>query len=143
MKIRSFLLASMATAMLALVPAGAQETLQSMKLTLAPLPVMPQESTRTGKRINRVVEVWSKGQPVYYTSTDEGAASRMAGRWPAPRPTISITAWKAARLDFHRAARIHAWSGRCRYQPVRPPFPAVIVTLPIPGTLRRCAPMPG
>lgn len=134
MKIRSFLLAGMATAMLALVPAGAQETLSSMKLTLAPLPAMPKETTRPGKRINRVVELWRKGQPVYYTSTDEGGFEN-GRRMAATKADYINYGMESGSLDFTQLREF--MRGLVAAGPTRSGhrFPAVIVTLPVPGSL--------
>jgi len=48
----------------------------------APLPELPKQTTRTGKHVNRVIDMWLKGQPVYYSSTDDGGyenGKKMAG----------------------------------------------------------------
>jgi hypothetical protein len=33
---------------------------------------MPTETTRTGKRVNRVIDMWLKDQPVYYAQISGG-----------------------------------------------------------------------
>ena len=38
----------------------------------AALPEMPKQTTRSGKRVNRVIDMWLKGQPVYYTQISGG-----------------------------------------------------------------------
>ena len=39
----------------------------------AALPEMPKQTTRTGKHVNRVIDMWLKNQPVYYAQTSGGA----------------------------------------------------------------------
>jgi hypothetical protein len=38
----------------------------------AALPEMPKQTARTGKRVNRVIDMWLKNQPVYYAQTSGG-----------------------------------------------------------------------
>src|SRR5262245_56619606 len=38
----------------------------------AVVPEMPLQSTRVGTRVNRVIDMWLKGQPVYYTQVSGG-----------------------------------------------------------------------
>jgi hypothetical protein len=38
----------------------------------ATLPEMPKQTTRTGKRVNRVIDMWLKNQPVYYAQISGG-----------------------------------------------------------------------
>ena len=45
---------------------------QSMPPENAPTPEMPKQATRTGKRVNRIVDMWLKGQPVYYSQISGG-----------------------------------------------------------------------
>jgi hypothetical protein len=38
----------------------------------AVVPEMPKQATRVGKRVNRVIDMWLEGQPVYYTQVGSG-----------------------------------------------------------------------
>ena len=38
----------------------------------AALPEMPKQTTRTGKHVNRVIDMWLKNQPVYYAQISGG-----------------------------------------------------------------------
>ena len=69
MKMKSFLMAAAAVAMMAYVPAGAQ--VPAPPPTAAP-PAMPAKTTITGKRINRIIDMWLKKQPVYYAQISGG-----------------------------------------------------------------------
>jgi len=90
MKMRMALLAVMAAAMLTAMSARAQQAAapapaggqQIVSPANAPLPELPKQTTRTGKHVNRVIDMWLKGQPVYYSSTDDGGyenGKKMAG----------------------------------------------------------------
>ena len=69
MKTKTVLLAGAAAAMLTAMSASAQ---QAVSPANAAIPEMPKQTTRTGKRVNRVIDIWLKNQPVYYVSTDDG-----------------------------------------------------------------------
>jgi 4-hydroxy-2-oxoheptanedioate aldolase len=105
-----------------------------MGLRLAPLPVMPKETTRPGKRINRVVELWRKGQPVYYASTDEGGFEN-GKKMAATKADYINYGMESGPLDFTKLSEF--MRGLVAGGPTRSGhrFPVVIVTLPIPGTL--------
>ena len=66
MKIKHFLMAGLAVAALTYVPAGAQVQPNAPAFGPGTFPAMPARPTRTGKHINRVIDMWLKGQPVYY-----------------------------------------------------------------------------
>src|SRR5919108_124707 len=38
----------------------------------ATVPEMPKQTTRTGKHVNRVIDMWLKNQPVYYAQISAG-----------------------------------------------------------------------
>src|SRR5689334_25429913 len=38
----------------------------------AAVPDMPKQTTRTGKHVNRVIDMWLKNQPVYYAQISGG-----------------------------------------------------------------------
>ena len=69
MRMRLTVLAGMVIAVLMAMSAGAQQSVQPVN---ASLPEMPKQTTRTGKRVNRVIDMWLKGQPVYYAQTSGG-----------------------------------------------------------------------
>ena len=69
MRIRTVLLAGMAAAMLTAMSASAQ---QAVSPPNAAIPEMPKQTTRTGKRVNRIIDMWLKNQPVYYAQISGG-----------------------------------------------------------------------
>jgi hypothetical protein len=76
---RLTVLAGMAMAVLMAMSAGAQQPASPVN---AALPEMPKQTTRTGKRVNRVIDLWLKGQPVYYAQISGGGyeqGKQMAG----------------------------------------------------------------
>ena len=131
MKIRTFLLAGMAMAMLAAMPAGAQQS--RLSLTLAPLPEMPKTATRTGKRINRVIEMWMKGQPVYYSQLEAGGYEE-GKRFAATKADYISYEMESGAFDFHQVREF--MRGLIEAGPTRTGHrtPPVIITLPVPGT---------
>ncbi|HEU4691427.1 MAG TPA: hypothetical protein VFS23_23830, partial [Vicinamibacterales bacterium] len=66
---RALVLASVASVMLTTMTPIAQ---QAAPPENAGVPDMPRETTRTGKRVNRIIDMWLKGQPVYYAQTSGG-----------------------------------------------------------------------
>jgi hypothetical protein len=62
-------LASLASAVLTAMSVGAQ---QAVPPENAGLPDMPRQTTRTGKHVNRVIDMWLKNQPVYYAQISGG-----------------------------------------------------------------------
>ena len=69
MKIKTIMLAGMAAALLTGLSASAQQPAQPAN---AVIPEMPKETTRTGKHVNRIIDMWKKGQPVYYAQISGG-----------------------------------------------------------------------
>ena len=69
MKTKTILLAGMAAAMLTAMSASAQQPVSPAN---AAVPEMPKQTTRTGKHVNRVIDMWLKGQPVYYAQISGG-----------------------------------------------------------------------
>ena len=59
----------MAAAMLTAMSASAQ---QPVSPPMRRMPEMPKQTTRTGKRVNRVIDMWLKNQPVYYAQISGG-----------------------------------------------------------------------
>ena len=79
MRMRLTVLAGMAMAVLTAMSAGAQQPVLPVNATL---PEMPKQTTRTGKHVNRVIDMWLKGQPVYYAQISGGGYEKgkeMAG----------------------------------------------------------------
>ena len=66
---RALVLASVASVMLMTLTPIAQ---QAAPPENAGVPEMPRETTRTGKRVNRIIDMWLKGQPVYYAQISGG-----------------------------------------------------------------------
>ena len=71
MRIKTVVLIGLAAAMAMTMSARAQQTVAPENVTL---PEMPKESTRTGKRVNRIIDMWLKNQPVYYTQISGGGS---------------------------------------------------------------------
>jgi len=99
----------------------------------APVPAMPKEATRTGKRVNRIIDMWLKGQPVYYSQINGGGYEQ--GKQMAATKADYITyEMEHGPLDFKELREfmrslLEAGPTRTGHK-----TPAVIVTLPIPGT---------
>ena len=130
MKTRTVLLAGVAAAMLTAMSTSAQE---AVSLANAPLPEMPKQASRTGKRVNRVIDMWLKNQPVYYVSTDDGGYEE--GKKMAATKADYITyGMEHGPLDFKDLREF--MRGLADSGPTRSGHrtPTVIVTLPISGT---------
>ena len=69
MKTRMVLLAGVGQPCLTAMSARAQQPVSPAN---AALPEMPKQTTRTGKRVNRVIDMWLKNQPVYYAQISGG-----------------------------------------------------------------------
>ena len=67
---RLILLATAPIALLSM-PAQAQQA-PGQAFAVDAQPAMPAKTTRTGKHINRIIDMWQKGQPVYYTQISGG-----------------------------------------------------------------------
>lgn len=129
MKMKNILLAGIAAAMMAYVPAGAQ--IPAPPPTAAP-PAMPTKTTITGKRINRIIDMWLKKQPVYYAQISGGGYEE--GRRLAATKADYITyEMEHGPLDFKELREF--MRGLVEAGPTRTGHktPAVIVTLPISG----------
>ena len=62
-------LTGLAAVVLTAMSAGAQ---QAVPPDNAAVPEMPKQTTRTGKHVNRVIDMWLKNQPVYYAQISGG-----------------------------------------------------------------------
>jgi len=98
----------------------------------AELPPMPTART-PGPRVNKVIDLWSKGQPVYFTY--QGAGDYEAGKRLAST-TADVISYNLEHdpLDFSKLREF--MRGLAEAGPTRSghPTPTVIVTLPVPGT---------
>jgi 4-hydroxy-2-oxoheptanedioate aldolase len=130
MKTRTLLLAGMAAALLTGMSASAQ---QAVPPPNAPIPEMPKQTTRTGKHVNRIIDMWLKNQPVYYAQISGGGYEK--GKEMAATKADYITyEMEHGPLDFKELQEF--MRGLVEAGPTRTGHktPAVIVTLPIPGT---------
>jgi 4-hydroxy-2-oxoheptanedioate aldolase len=124
------LLAGLAAATLSAAFAGAQ---QPVPPDNAVVPEMPKLTTRSGKRVNRVIDMWLKSQPVYYSQTSGGGYEQ--GKEMAATKADYITyEMEHGPLDFRELREF--MRGLLDAGPTRTGHrtPAVIVTLPIAGT---------
>jgi 4-hydroxy-2-oxoheptanedioate aldolase len=130
MKMRLTVLAGMVMAVLTAMSAGAQQPVLPVNATL---PEMPKQTTRTGKRVNRVIDMWLKGQPVYYAQISGGGYQQ--GKEMAGTKADYITyEMEHGPLDFKELREF--MRGLVEAGPTRTGHktPPVIVTLPISGT---------
>jgi 4-hydroxy-2-oxoheptanedioate aldolase len=130
MKTNKTLRAGLAATFLWAMSVRAQQTVPPDN---AMVPEMPKQATRTGKRVNRVIDMWLKGQPVYYTQTSGGGYER--GREMVTTKADYITyEMEHGPLDFKELREF--MRGLIEAGPTRTGHasPAVIVTLPIAGT---------
>ncbi|HZL96804.1 MAG TPA: hypothetical protein VFB99_24325, partial [Vicinamibacterales bacterium] len=130
MRMRLTVLAGMAMAVLTGMSAGAQQPVMPVNATL---PEMPKQTTRTGKHVNRVIDMWLKGQPVYYAQISGGGYEK--GKEMAGTKADYITyEMEHGPLDFKELREF--MRGLVEAGPTRTGHktPPVIVTLPISGT---------
>ena len=131
---KTFMLASISAGFLLAVPASqAQVQPPAPAFDAGTLPPMPTKTTRTGKHINRIIDMWLKGQPVYYAQIE--AAGYEKGKEMAATKADYITyEMEHGALDFHELREF--MRGLVDAGPTRTGHrtPAVIVTLPIQGT---------
>jgi len=133
MKTKHLLMAGLTAAALSYVPAGAQIQPNAPAFAPGTFPAMPAKTTRTGKHINRIIDMWLKGQPVYYAQIE--AAGYEKGKEMAATKADYITyEMEHGALDFHELREF--MRGLKEAGPTRTGHatPAVIVTLPIQGT---------
>ena len=129
MKMKAFLMGGIAAAMLAYVPVKAQPAAVP---GVAAIPEMPRTATVTGKRVNRVIDMWLQNKPVYYAQISGGGyeeGKRLAGT-KADYITYEM---EHGPMDFKELrefmrALVEAGPTRTGHK-----TPAVVVTLPISG----------
>jgi 4-hydroxy-2-oxoheptanedioate aldolase len=130
MRIPTVWLAGLAGAMAIVISGSAQ---QSVPPENAMLPEMPRQTTRTGKRVNRVIDMWLKDQPVYYAQISGGGYEE--GKKLATTKADYITyEMEHGPLDFKELREF--MRGLLEAGPTRTGHktPAVVTTLPIAGT---------
>jgi 4-hydroxy-2-oxoheptanedioate aldolase len=130
MTTRTLFLAGVAAASLAAMSANGQQPAIPEN---AMVPEMPKQTTRTGKRVNRVIDMWLKGQPVYYSQVSGGGYEQ--GKEMAATKADYITyEMEHGPLDFKELREF--MRGLLDAGPTRTGHrtPAVVVTLPIAGT---------
>ena len=130
MKTNTVVAAGLAAALLTTLSLSAQ---QAVSVGIAPLPAMPKQTTRTGKHVNRIIDMWLKEQPVYYAQTSAGGYDE--GKKLAATKADYITyEMEHGALDFKELREF--MRGLVDAGPTRTGHktPAVIVTLPIQGT---------
>ena len=94
------LAAAAAAVVPASLPATAQVQPNAPAFAAGTFPAMPTRPTRTGKHINRVIDMWLKGQPVYYAQIE--AAGYEDGKRMANTKADYITyEMEHGALDFH------------------------------------------
>ena len=99
----------------------------------AALPEVPKQTTRTCKHVNRVIDMWLTGQPVYYAQISGGGYEK--GKEMAGTKADYITyEMEHGPLDFKELREF--MRGLVEAGPTRTGHktPPVIVTLPISGT---------
>ena len=127
---KTLLLTGLAVAIVTAISAGAQQPVPPEQ---AAVPEMPKQANRTGKRVNRVIDMWLKGQPVYYAQISGGGYEQ--GKEMAATKADYITyEMEHGPLDFKELREF--MRGLVEAGPTRTGHktPAVIVTLPISGT---------
>jgi 4-hydroxy-2-oxoheptanedioate aldolase len=130
MKPKLVWLTVVAAAILTAMSAGAQ---QPVSPAIAMVPEMPKQTTRTGKHVNRIIDMWVKNQPVYYSQISGGGYDD--GKKMAATKADYITyEMEHGPLDFKELREF--MRGLVEAGPTRTGHktPAVIVTLPIAGT---------
>ncbi len=130
MRTRNFLMTGLAAALLGVVPAQTQQPAMPPN---ADVPDMHAEATRTGKRVNRVIDLWLKDQPVYYTQISGGGYEEGRER-AGTKADYILYEMEHGPLDF---GELRAFMrGLVDAGPTRTGHrtPPVVVTLPIPGT---------
>lgn len=99
----------------------------------AVLPEMPKQATRSGKRVNRIIDLWLKNQPVYYAQIS-GGGYEDGKRLAATKADYITYEMEHGPLDFKELREF--MRGLVDAGPTRTGHktPPVIVTLPIAGT---------
>ena len=130
MKTRTILLAVVAAAVLTAMSTSAQQPVSPVN---AAVPDMPKQTTRTGKHVNRVIDMWLKNQPVYYAQISGGGYEE-GKKMAATKADYITNEMEHGPLDFKELREFRR--GLVEAGPTRTGHktPAVVVTLPISGT---------
>src|SRR5262245_3112675 len=130
MKTKAVWLAFTAAAILTVMSARAQQLVPAGN---ALVPEMPKETTRTGKHVNRIIDMWLKNQPVYYSQIS-GGGYEDGKKMAATKDDYITYEMEHGPLDFKELREF--MRGLLDAGPTRTGHktPAVIVTLPIAGT---------
>jgi 4-hydroxy-2-oxoheptanedioate aldolase len=130
MKTTSIVPAGLALAILTVMSVSAQQPAAPVNATA---PEMPKQTTRTGKHVNRVIDMWLKGQPVYYSQIS-GGGYEQGKKMAATKADYITYEMEHGPLDFKELREF--MRGLVEAGPTRTGHktPAVIVTLPISGT---------
>ena len=132
MKTKQLLLAGLAIAALAYSPVRAQVQPNAPAFGPGTFPAMPSKPTRTGKHLNRVIDMWLKGQPVYYAQLEAGGYED--GKRMATTKADYITyEMEHGAMDFHELREFMRGLKEVGTRTGHPTVP-VVVTLPIQGT---------
>jgi 4-hydroxy-2-oxoheptanedioate aldolase len=123
-------LTALAVALCAAMPVSTQQVVPPGNATV---PDMPKQTTRTGKRVNRIIDMWLKNQPVYYAQTS-GGGYEQGKEMTATKADYITYEMEHGPLDFRELREF--MRGLLEAGPTRTGHrtPAVIVTLPIAGT---------
>lgn len=130
---KKYLSLTLCSASLLLATPAAAQQVAAPDFAPGAQPKMPTKTSRTGKHVNRIIDMWLKNQPVYYTQTSGGGYAE--GKALAGTHADYITYdMEHGSLDFtalREFMRGLAEGGKTR---TGHPTPAVIATLPIQGT---------
>ena len=130
MKMKTIFLAGMAAALLTGLSASAQQPSQPPNATI---PEMPNQTTRNGKHVNRIIDMWMKGQPVYYAQISGGGYEK--GKEMAATKADYITyEMEHGPLDFKELREFMRGLVEIGTRTGHKTVP-VIVNLPISGTV--------
>jgi 4-hydroxy-2-oxoheptanedioate aldolase len=144
MNLKTLLLTGIAGAMLAAMPVAVQAQPFGADVPVGGVsvpPPMPTQTTRTGKRINRIIDMWLKNQPVYYAQVEAGGYEEakvgmyeMGKRMSATKADYITYEMEHGAFDFRdlrdfMRGLVDAGATRTGHR-----TPAVIVTLPLQGT---------
>jgi 4-hydroxy-2-oxoheptanedioate aldolase len=130
MKTKAVWLTVMVAVILTTMSARAQ---QSVTPGIATVPEMSKQTTRTGKHVNRIIDMWLKNQPVYYSQIS-GGGYEDGKKMAATKADYITYEMEHGPLDFKELREF--MRGLLDAGPTRTGHktPAVIVTLPIAGT---------
>jgi 4-hydroxy-2-oxoheptanedioate aldolase len=130
MKTKAVWLTVIVAAILTTMSARAQ---QSVTPGIATVPEMSKQTTRTGKHVNRIIDMWLKNQPVYYSQIS-GGGYEDGKKMAATKADYITYEMEHGPLDFKELREF--MRGLLDAGPTRTGHktPAVIVTLPIAGT---------